>query len=318
MQSPVILDNIQAVSGDMSLMGTREAISALEAVMLTHPQVDVPVIHRYSGGIYCREITLAKDTILTGRIYADDHFDVMISGDVTVSGEEGKKRLQGFNVFPGKRGKKRAGYVHEETRWLTFHLCKEAGDNEYIDLLTCKTFEELPGLIGKSEYIEESEIAAAYNDTGIKSDYISFRIGYLTAKGKKAKLTADVEDYRLVLSEHGYTEEAVRAETENESDQIVISGDFGVQLKESIIEGLGLFSTRTFESGEVIMVARVGTKRTIAGRYVNHSVSPNCIVFKNDDNIYLKSINKILEAEELTIDYRVALDLRSKEGICQQ
>lgn len=313
-----IIDSISEVSGDISKGDVRDSIMDLEGKLLACPQLEIPVTHRYSGGIYCRQITIPEDTILTGRIYADDHYDVMIYGDVTVSGDEGKKRLTGFNIFPGKRGKKRAGYVHKETLWLTFHSCKEMANEKYIDALTCGSFEELPALIGKSEYIEESEIAACYNKSPGDSDYFSFRLGYLAAKGKKSKLTADVEDYMLVLSECGVTEEEVRAQTENKADQIDVSGDFGVKLKESIIEGVGLFSEKNFAGGDIIMPARIDGKRTVAGRYVNHSVCPNATMMLVGDDFYLQSIGQIAIDEEITIDYRIPLDIQAGGALCQQ
>ena len=122
----------------------RSAIGALEVAMLNHEQVDIPVKHRFSGDIYAREITIPKGTLLTGRIHKFDHFDIMLSGDVTVSTDNGEvKRLTGLNIMEGKAGKKRAGYAHEDTHWITFHSAEERDPEEMYEFLTCGSFEEL-------------------------------------------------------------------------------------------------------------------------------------------------------------------------------
>ena len=85
----------------------------------------------------------------------------MVSGDVTVTSDEGKKRLQGFNIFQGKRGKKRAGYAHEDTRWLTFHSSEEMEEDNYIYKLTSNSFQEYRQEVKLCDVIQESEIISA-------------------------------------------------------------------------------------------------------------------------------------------------------------
>jgi len=137
------INNIIAnVSGPIAERAVREKIEALESEWSKLPQVEIPVVHRFSGGIYAREIIIPADTFLTGKIYKDDHFDVMVYGDITVTSDDGRKRLTGFNIFPGKRGKKRAGYAHSETKWITFCASPEMNDEDYIDHLTSTSFSE--------------------------------------------------------------------------------------------------------------------------------------------------------------------------------
>lgn len=134
---------VQAVSV-ISTEERRQKLNELECAMLDQQQVEIPVTHRFSGGIYAREITIPKGTLLTGRIHKFDHFDIMLSGDVTVSTDSGEtKRLTGLNIMEGKAGKKRAGYAHEDTHWITFHSAEERDPNEMYEFLTCASFEEL-------------------------------------------------------------------------------------------------------------------------------------------------------------------------------
>lgn len=122
----------------------REKLNSLESAMLEHDQVEIKPTHRFSGGIYAREITIPAGTLLTGRIHKFDHFDIMLSGDITVSTDSGEvKRLTGLNIMEGKAGKKRAGYAHTDTHWITFHSAEEINPDEMYEFLTCGSFEEL-------------------------------------------------------------------------------------------------------------------------------------------------------------------------------
>lgn len=121
-----------------------KALNLLESVMKEVGQVDIPVTHRFCGDMYMREITIKKDTLLTGRIHKFDHFDIMLSGDITVSTDDGQvKRLTGLNIFESKAGKKRAGWAHEDTRWITVHVSDERDPEEMAEFLTVETFEQL-------------------------------------------------------------------------------------------------------------------------------------------------------------------------------
>ncbi len=255
---------IKSVSGPIQSKDVQRKIMALEDEWKKYPQLDIPVTHRYTDGIYAREITIPKDTFLTGRIYKYDHFDVMISGDITASGDEGIKRLTGYNVFSGKKGKKRAGYAHEETKWITFHRCPQMPNSDYLDYLTADTFEDL-----------------------------------------------DRHDYEQVLLEYGFTESIAREQSENLDDRIL--DDFpGVEVKDSLIEGKGLFATQKFNIGAEILPARINGLRTIGGRYVNHALNPNAVMVMGDDNIYLIALMDI-ENEEITVNYRASLGLQIKK-----
>jgi len=94
-----------SVVGDICVKdksSNRDAILKYEDYAKDLPQVDIPVIHHMHGGMYGREITIPKGTVLTGMIYKFDHFDIMISGDITVSTDDAQViRMKGFNLFKG-------------------------------------------------------------------------------------------------------------------------------------------------------------------------------------------------------------------------
>lgn len=113
---------------------TREQIERLENYLVQEEQVEVPQVHRFAKGLYAREITIPKDTLMTGKVHLHEHVSVMLSGDMTVLTEDGVKRVKGPQVFISPPGTKRVGYAHEETRWLTVHVNEdEERDIEVIE-----------------------------------------------------------------------------------------------------------------------------------------------------------------------------------------
>ena len=130
-------------------------------------------------------------------------------------------------------------------------------------------------------------------------------------------------DYWNLVDEMGLTEEQVRAITEREDDLIALPQEIMkvVEVRPSHIEGNGLFARIPFRSGDVVAPARVGTNRTPAGRYTNHSPSPNVVAKVHDDVIDFVATRNIDVGDEITVDYRQALDVAQqldRRQSCQQ
>lgn len=113
-----------------------EKIEQMEDSLLDMPQVEIPVESLFVNGMYARKILIPKDTILTGRVHLADYVDIMLSGDITVATPEGAKRFTGFNIFEGKQGRKRAGYAHEDTHWVTVHRTEIKDPDEFVSAMT--------------------------------------------------------------------------------------------------------------------------------------------------------------------------------------
>jgi hypothetical protein len=124
-------------------------------------------------------------------------------------------------------------------------------------------------------------------------------------------------DYDLFLAEQGLSEDFVRNCSEIETDRIDIN-DTGLSVKESSIEGLGLFAEKEYKAGEVITLAVVSGNRTEAGRYTNHSPDPNASVLKSDNDIALHAVADIAKGDEITTNYRDVGNLLAKPEKCVQ
>ena len=83
-------------------------------------------------------------------------------------------------------------------------------------------------------------------------------------------------------------------------------------IKQSNIDGLGVFATQQINSGMVLGICHIKDKkaengywRTPLGGFINHSDTPNCIKEENrfTYNLFLKTIKDIKEGEEITLNY---------------
>lgn len=243
----------------LSLPDVIDKIEEMEKRMLSEPQIDIPPIETFVNGMYTRQIVIPKDTLLTGRVYKEPYVDIMISGDITLTTPEGVKRLKGYNVCDGNSGRKRAGYAHEDTLWITIHKA-----DEFLD--------------------------------DMKKHLSFFSVNEYKAFEAQA-------DFLNMLEHTGFTEEEAWKQSTETHDRKDVPLN-GVCLKQSEIHGTGMFATKQFNSGDLIMVSRHGLLRTQGGRYINHSPDPNCKMVSVIDDIFVEAIKTIKPNKELTVDYR--------------
>jgi len=97
---------------------SNESIDTYENFLDKLPQVDLQTTHTVSGGLYSRTIFIPAGVSLVGATHSKDHINVMI-GDISVTTDEGMKRLTGYNVFGTKAGMRRVGFAHTDTYWTS-------------------------------------------------------------------------------------------------------------------------------------------------------------------------------------------------------
>lgn len=258
-------------------------LAEIERRSLELPQVKCDVVHRFGPGICIREVTIPANTLAVGHYQNFEHTNIMLKGRVTILNENGSfSELVAPLQFVGKPGRK-IGYIHEDMVWLNIFATDETDVAKIED-----------------HFISKSE--AWKNDAAVKMN-----IARLSKQ-------PDRDDYSRVLLETGFTENIARAQSENVDDQIPL-GSVVTVVQDSPIEGKGLFATCDIEAGAVIAPARVGTKRAQAGRFTNHSATPNACMVSRGENIDLVALVPISgckggqPGDEITIDYRQAMQV---------
>ena len=264
-----------------------EKLELLEDHMLSLPQVECPVVHHFGPGIYIREVHLPAGTLAVGHAQKFEHLNIMLQGAVAMVGDDGKlKVMRAPLIFTGQPGRK-FGYVLEDTIWQNIYATEETDIG---------TLEET--------YLDKS-ITWSNHDQSLRELRTAFH-------------TEDRMDFELLLKQSGFSAEEVRRQSENTIDQMSMPPGSGlkVTIRDSYIEGRGVFLSAPAEPGEVIGPARIDGTRTPLGRYTNHAKSPNAEFVKSDNgDIYLVATHRIpgcIAGElgnEVTVNYRQALSL---------
>ena len=262
-----------------------EVIDILENQFLATPQVPCPVRHILGEGVYIREVFLPAGVYAIGHHQNKPQLNVMLRGRVAIRNDDGSfTELDATHApltFMGKAGRK-VGFIHEDTIWQNIFPTNER------DLSVLE-----------KTYITKSEQWLMI-DTDRKNQLML--------------------EYKGALKDLDVLHETAQAESENESDQIPLPcGTYKFMLSESMIHGKGLIASCNIYADETIAPARVDGKRTPAGRYTNHSDTPNARMVRREGDIYLVANQLIAgclggqDGEEITVDYRQA----NKVRICQ-
>jgi hypothetical protein len=125
--SRLTLEQFHALPVPYEVSRARSLIYGLEAFInstIDAGRIDentLTPVHRFSNGVYTRELTMPTGTIIVGKRHAQEHLVTMIKGFCTCYTERGQEDLYGFNSFHSPAGEKRVLFIHEETTWITTH-----------------------------------------------------------------------------------------------------------------------------------------------------------------------------------------------------
>lgn len=274
-------------------------IGELESHMLKEEQVECPVIHRFGPGTYIREVHIPANTLAIGHEQNFKHTNIMLKGRVTMLNDDGSTtQYKAPMIFTGKPGRK-IGFIHEDMVWLNVYPNTEG----------------------------EQDIEKLENKWLTKSDSFKLEEKMQNCLMIGTKLD-DHEDFEQAIHELGFSADEVRKMSENENDITDLpDGAFSFKIANSFIDGKGIFATADFAIGDMIGPARISGKRTVLGRYTNHSKNPNAkFVIGDEKNIYLIANSKILgcrggfNGDEITVDYREAVKLNKTIEVqtCQE
>lgn len=89
-------------------------------------QLELPVKHYFSRGMYGRELFIPAGSLIVGKIHKHEHLAIQAYGDMTIwSAQEGRARLQGYHMMASPPGMKRVGYAHSDSMWINVHATNE-------------------------------------------------------------------------------------------------------------------------------------------------------------------------------------------------
>ena len=101
------------------------------------PRAECPVTHRFTPGLYAREIFMPRGVMVVSRIHKTEHPFAVLQGTALVWTEEtGVITLKAGHVGITKPGTRRVLYMPEDCRWVTFHPTTETDLDKLQEELT--------------------------------------------------------------------------------------------------------------------------------------------------------------------------------------
>ena len=125
-------DLVESIAGGTP---TNDQVRALEAAMSQLPQPILPPICLAHGGVAARAVLIPAGLALTGCETNLDNVCIVL-GDITVTTDDGPRRLTGFHMLPANRGTKRVGHAHADTWWVTCHHTVLTNQRDIEDEMT--------------------------------------------------------------------------------------------------------------------------------------------------------------------------------------
>lgn len=90
------------------------------------PQLEMPLVHRFTPGLYIRQITMPAGSVVISRVHKTTHPFVISKGRCSVWSEEhGVQELSAPHCGITTPATRRILVIHEETVWTTFHPTAE-------------------------------------------------------------------------------------------------------------------------------------------------------------------------------------------------
>ena len=101
-------------------------IDRLEVEMMRFPALECPVTHRFTPGLYSRELFAPAGALITSKIHTTEHLFVVSRGRATVfTAHDGVVEYQAPYAGRTLPGTRRVVFAHEDTVWTTFHANPE-------------------------------------------------------------------------------------------------------------------------------------------------------------------------------------------------
>lgn len=130
---------------DITNVSMQDKVENLEEALKNVPQVDCPVKHYFAPGMYAREITIKKGTVLTGAIHKTENLVVLSCGRLQLVTESGTIEISAPHILTVKPGTKNAAYALEDSVWTNFFPTEETDVDKLVELLTESKASELLG-----------------------------------------------------------------------------------------------------------------------------------------------------------------------------
>jgi hypothetical protein len=106
-------------------------------------EIDIPVEHYFSKGVYAREMIMPQGALIVGKIHKHENLSILSAGEVSVLSVDGIKRIKAPYTFVASPGTKRVIYAHSEAVWTVIHGTDETDIEKIEEEFIAKDYEEI-------------------------------------------------------------------------------------------------------------------------------------------------------------------------------
>lgn len=110
--------------------------------MLEMPQVELPVRHIFSPGVYARELSIPAGVVLTGAVHKYEQLNILSKGSMRVLTEDGFRDVSAPFTVVSPAGTKRIALALTDCVWTTILATADTNVEQIEKDFVCKTEEE--------------------------------------------------------------------------------------------------------------------------------------------------------------------------------
>lgn len=131
------------MASNMPVEVLRDTIGELEVILKQLPQLDCPLKHYFSPGVYGREIFMPQGSLVVGKIHKNQTMNIISVGEISILSIDGVIRVKAPYTFVSSPGAKRVVYMHTDCIWTTFHGTHETDLEKIEDAIIAKTYDDV-------------------------------------------------------------------------------------------------------------------------------------------------------------------------------
>jgi hypothetical protein len=111
------------------------SVDELEVEMLKNLEsIECPLVHRFTDGLYVREVSVPKNSLITSKIHKTQHQFFLLKGKLTIWSNEGNPiTIEAPYIGVTEPNTRRVAYVWEDCIWATCHANPNNEDLEELE-----------------------------------------------------------------------------------------------------------------------------------------------------------------------------------------
>ena len=123
------------------------SLTTMAGELAQYPKAELPLVHRFTPGLYIREIFMPKGALVISLKHLTEHPFLVSKGHAAVLTENGVQQIKAPHCGITKPGTQRILYIHEDCVWTTFHVTNETDPVKIVAQVTEKPpFEQISQL----------------------------------------------------------------------------------------------------------------------------------------------------------------------------